>query len=66
VIPFLAPRRPLRPRRFAVLRIMLRPRAAARLLALLAVEADTNRVAAGAVLRACAYAHVPRGGRILP
>jgi len=59
--PFLAaPRRPLRPRRFAVLRIMLRPRAAARLLGQLAAQADVNRVAAGVVIRACALHHVPR------
>lgn len=57
---FLDPRRPLRLRRFAVLRVMLRPRAAARLLDGLAGQADLNRVAVGVVLRACAEAHVPR------
>ena len=56
----LGPPRPVRLRRFAVLRIMLRPRAAALLLALLAAEADTGRVAVGVVLRACAVHHVPR------
>jgi hypothetical protein len=59
-VTFLEPPRPLRLRRAAVLRVMLRPRAAARALALLAEEADTNHRAAGAVLRACAATHQPR------
>ena len=58
--------RPLRLRRFAVLRIMLRPCATARLLGALAAEADTGRVAIGTILRACAIAHYGPGrdGRI--
>lgn len=57
---FLDPPRPLQLRRFAAFRVMLRPRAASRLLASLAREADVNRVGVGVVLRACAHAHVPR------
>jgi hypothetical protein len=63
--PF-GPRRPLRARRGITFRVLLRPRLAARLLAALADDADVNRVAVGVVLRACACAHVSRGGRILP
>ena len=59
-VSFLAPPRPVRLRRLAVLRIMLRPRAAALLLDELAGRADLNRVAVGVVLRACAAAHVER------
>lgn len=58
--PFTAPRRRLRLRRLAAVRVMLRPRATARLLGVLADQADMNRAAVGAVLRACAHAHVPR------
>lgn len=54
------PPRPLRLRRAAVLRVMLRPRAAARLLEALAAEADMCRAAVGVVIRACALTHVPR------
>lgn len=50
-------RRPVRLRRAAVLRVLLRPRAAARLLGALAAEADMNRVAVGVVIRACAAVH---------
>lgn len=57
------PPRPLRLRRFAVLRVMLRPRAAARVLAALAAEAGMNRVAVGVVLRACAEVHYSPGWR---
>ena len=54
------PPRPLRLRRGGALRLMLRPRAAARLLEDLAAEADMNRYAAGVVIKACVIAHVPR------
>lgn len=57
---FLDPPRPRRPRRFAVLRVMLRPRAAALLLDALAGQADINRLAAGAVIRAHVAACVPQ------
>ena len=53
----LAPPRPLRLRRGGALRLMLRPRAAARLLEGLAAEAEMNRYAAGVVIRACAAVH---------
>jgi hypothetical protein len=49
--------RPLRLRRGAALRVLLRPRAAARLLEQLAAEADVNHVAIGVLLRACAQVH---------
>jgi hypothetical protein len=48
------------PRRWAPLRVLLHPRAAARTLELLAEEARMSRCAVGAVLRACAATHVPR------
>jgi hypothetical protein len=54
---FLDPPRPLRLRRLAVLRVMLRPRAAARALAVLADDAEMNRRAVGTALRACAVWH---------
>jgi hypothetical protein len=57
---FSEPPRPLRLRRLAVLRILVRPRAAALLLAALAEQADLNRCAVGVTLRACARWHVPR------
>ena len=57
---FLDPPQPVRLRRFAVLRVMLRPRAAALLLEDLAYHADINRVAVGVVLKSCAVAHVER------
>lgn len=57
---FLDAPRPLRPRRLAVLRVLCRPLAAARLLADLAYLADMNRYAVGVALRACAEVHVPR------
>jgi hypothetical protein len=60
VTPFTAPRKPLRLRRLAVVRVMLRPRAAARLLGALADEADVRRYAIGVILTACAEWHVPR------
>jgi len=61
------PPRPLRLRRGAALRIMLRPRAAARLLQDLADGADTYRLAVGVVVEACAlFHHAPRGRRMLP
>jgi hypothetical protein len=47
-------------RRWAPLRVILHPRAAARTLELLAEEAHMSRCAVGAVLRACAATHVPR------
>lgn len=53
----LAPPMPLRLRRLGVLRVMLRPRAAARLLEGLAAEADMRRYAAGVVIKACAVVH---------
>ena len=56
----LEPPRLLRLRRFAVLRILIRPRATARLLGALAAEADMRRYAAGVVIKACAAWHVPR------
>jgi hypothetical protein len=56
-VTFLGPPRPLRLRRLAILRVMLQPRAAARALALLADDAEMNRRAAGAVIRACAATH---------
>ncbi len=56
----LEPPAPMRLRRAAVLRVMLRPRAAAQLLDGLAAEADLYRVATGVVLRACAETHEPR------
>ena len=56
----LEPPRPVRLRRFAVLRIMLRPRATARLLGALAAETDMRRYAAGVVIKACAMWHEPR------
>jgi hypothetical protein len=54
------PLRPVRLRREGALRVMLRPRAAARLLEDLAAEADMRRYAAGVVIRACVATHVPR------
>ncbi len=57
---FLEAPRPLRLRRGGALRVLLRPRAAARLLEALAAEADVKRCAVGVALRACAYAHVER------
>lgn len=59
-VSFLDPPRPLRLRRFAVLRIMLRPRAAALLLAGLAYQADINRVAVGVSIRAHVRGCIPR------
>jgi hypothetical protein len=56
----LDPPRPLRARRGTALRIMIRPRAAARLLLDLAAEADLYRYAAGVVLKACACTHILR------
>ena len=57
---FLEPPRRRQLRRLAVLRVMLRPRAATRLLAELAGQADVHRVAVGVVIKACAATHVPR------
>jgi hypothetical protein len=54
---FLDPPRPLRLRRLAVLRVLARPRRAARLLQALAAEADLNRLAAGRAIRVCAVFH---------
>jgi hypothetical protein len=55
-----APPRPLRLRRLALLRVILRPRAACLLLEGLAYHADINRLAALGVIHACALHHVPR------
>jgi hypothetical protein len=52
--------RPLRLRRGAVLRVMLRPCVTARLLETLAADADMYRCAVGAVIVACALFHLPR------
>jgi len=57
---YLDPPRPLRLRRAAALRVLMRPRRTARLLEDLAAGADVNRLATGAVLRACIQAHMPR------
>ena len=57
---FLDAPRPLRLRRGGAIRVMLRPRAAARLLEGLAAEADTRRYATGVVIKACAIWHEPR------
>lgn len=54
--------RPLRLRRLALLWILLRPRAASRLLEDLAAEADMYRVAVGVVLAACALCHQAQPG----
>jgi hypothetical protein len=56
----LDPPRPLRPRRGAALRVMIRPRTTVRLLWHLAAEADMYRYAVGVVLRACACTHILR------
>jgi hypothetical protein len=50
-------RRPLRLRRGAAIRVMLRPRRAARLLEDLAADADMKRYALGVVVRTCAQVH---------
>jgi hypothetical protein len=57
---FLAPPRPLRLRRLAVLRVLAHPLAAARALDHLADESDQYRRAVGSVIRACASTHQPR------
>jgi hypothetical protein len=49
--------RPLRLRRGGAIRVLLRPRAAAQLLAELAGQADVNRAAAGVAIKACAQVH---------
>jgi hypothetical protein len=54
---FLDPPQPLRLRRGAILRVMLRPRRAARLLEGLAAQAEVNRAAVGVVIKACARVH---------
>jgi hypothetical protein len=50
-------RPPLRLRRLAVLRVLLRPRTAARLLEDLAAEAATAKLACHVVIEACAQVH---------
>ena len=56
----LDPPQSLQLRRLAVLRILLRPRAAARVLGRLAYEAEMHRRSVGVVIQACVHAHVPR------
>ena len=57
---FLRPRYRLRLRRMAVLRVLAHPVAAARLLDVLADEADVGRYGIGVIIKACAEHHVPR------
>lgn len=57
---FGAPPQPLRLRRFAVLRVLARPAAAARVLDALAVEAEMHRYGIGMIIDACAEYHQPR------